>query len=157
MFFIYFLAHLYENRCDFYAGNRCHKVLGSAADSAASWQQLPMEMGKKKLRPRKSHESGHFTRFWRLFCGPISGFPLLGQYEILTMGVGNEGHFTQRCPWPLVNATTTFLSYFYPSQMRPSWEVAPLVRKSPSWAISFDYLVDRFPAVSLLWVITQVE
>ena len=113
--------------------------------------------GEKKLRPRKSHESGHFTRFWRLFCGPISGFPLLGQYEILTMGVGNEGHFTQRCPWPLVNATTTFLSCFYPSQMRPSWEVAPLVRKSPSWAISFDYLVDRFPAVSLLWVITQVE
>ena len=126
------------------------------------------EMGKEDLRPRKSRESPmKIPWVWRCseiletFGCPISGFPLLGQYEILTMG-GNGGHFTQRCPRPLVNTTTTCSSCFHPSlgeiyfQMRPSWEVVPLVRKSPSWAISFDYLVDRFPAVSL-WAITQVE
>lgn len=124
--------------------------------------------GKKILGPGKFHESPmkipwvwRFSENLETFGCPISGFPLLGQYEILTMG-GNGGHFTQRCPRPLVNTTTTCSSCFHPSlgeiyfQMRPGWEVVPLVRKSPSWAISFDYLVDRFPVVSLR-AITQVE
>ena len=53
------------------------------------------EMGKEDLRPRKSRESPmkipwvwRFSEILETFGCPISGFPLLGQYEILTMGVG---------------------------------------------------------------------